>query len=197
MTDNLNQHDELGPDFKVSDWIPTAVDLLLDREQFATMSGVSLCSEDFLKKCREAGAMAGKVAALSSAVMDIGFLPLAFSKYVKRVEELTGIAAGPVLHYFGITDPEALNDRSVSGFGRLWSALGIPLRQALANLRIALLHPYNTLWEGIRLRGAGRGGTLELCESELRHLQARATVSQLMEQHRLELAFLHAYEGTR
>lgn len=184
---------------QVPEWVLRLADLHRDWQEFSAMEpGTIDCSKEFLSLCVAAGAVALSLRKYAAYAESIGFAPISFAAYLQRLEELTQTPAEPTLRHFGITNREHPDAVSVTGFARLWRALGRSMKEALVTLRVTLLAPERMAFASVRLRdGTNAMDPLESCEAELRELERQLNATQLLEARMLESELVKVYAETK
>jgi hypothetical protein len=156
----------------VATWVVELAKVDADREMFD--EDVPACSSAFLNRVQEAALLTAELAKYRGWALREGFVPVSFVTYLRRIEELAGLAFDKLLMHFGVTQLNPVDAHSLVGIGRLWKALGFSWREARANLRISLL-PVDQLLLGpsIRMRTpSGNTDSIEAYEMALRRAES-------------------------
>lgn len=198
MTDFDNAEELQGRESGPDEWVHWIIGLYREYQDFLSLDAkASKSSERFTQQCSQAAAAALILRKYSACTETIGFIPVSFSKYLARLEEFTGVLVEPALQHFGITNREQLSPASVSGFAKIWRALGLSLEAALTTLRITLYLPEQGAWGGIRFRSSGAPlNLLEASKSQIREIEFQLSSAQILEGHKLESDIRTVYQAS-
>jgi len=111
---------------------------------------------DFMRTCLNAAEVSFEEARAQQAAAQLGFLPLAVTDYVKAIEESLGTDHPSTGGEQKICLPAALDAAFARGWADFARRLRLPVRQALAHLRLSVIGEVDT--SPVLLTAAQRNG---------------------------------------
>jgi len=128
-------------------------------------------SPEFAERVRDAAAAVFSLRQMAAKRDRVGFLPLPLDEYLIRLASAARVALSTLWRNLGIERPRDVLSVSADRLADLGSALGVPVHEMIAHLRLALLRESLVIpeaWASAAREGKQRSGSLlERCQNAL------------------------------
>lgn len=180
-------------------WVAGAVRLAFDASAFETLDiQGTATSESFRIKCRRAAANSLTVLRLRRERQRVGFLPVALTDYIQGLAKVADLSLSEVLTSIGLEELNLRTPQHATSLGSLARAIGLSLRETLAQLRIDFAAQREmapiALLVAHRHSGNPRRSQLDDCEAVLSQVESQYDPKSLRDLRVIEKTIRIAYQ---